>query len=90
MHTLDKLKAKHPTKIDSWYKDPDGYWVELKYGWQFFETHGLHGHTVKEVLDDFRAVTPCECLSCRTHGEQWEDFDIDTGKMVVHHRSAST
>jgi hypothetical protein len=26
------------------------------------------------------------CLECRTKGEQWEDYDIDLGKVVVYLR----
>jgi len=89
MHTLDKLKAKHPDKIEGWYKDMDGYWVDLKYGWQdspSSEVHAVHEPTVKEVVEHFKLVCPCDCLYCQTRGEQWLDFDVDTGKTVVMHR----
>ena len=86
--TLDDLMIRHSNKIASWYKDLDGYWLTLHYGWQaspFSQVHTVHETTVKEVLASFRTVVPCTCLSCRTHGAQWEDYDMDTGEKVIRH-----
>ena len=84
--TLNYLAASHGDKIATWYKDADGYWVDLKYGWQaspFSEVHSLHELTVREIKNSFRDVCPCNCLECRTQGEQWEYYDVDTGKKAI-------
>ena len=48
--TLDKLAAAHPDKIIGWYHDSDGYWVELKTGWQQWGVHTVHEDSVKDTL----------------------------------------
>jgi len=83
MKALEKLAAKNPAIIRDWYRDPDGYWINLHYGWQLWGCHSLHELTVSQALETFKAVEPCDCLECRTDGEQWEDIDLDTGKLRI-------
>ena len=83
MKTLTELLAKHPEKVRRWYKDSDGYWIDLNYGWQWYGVHGVHEWNVKDAVASFREVTMCDCLECRTKGEQWEDYDVETGQHVI-------
>lgn len=87
---LEKLQSRHPEKIRDWYKDSDGYWIDLQYGWQLQGTHTVHEWNVRDALDMFKAVEPCDCLECRTKGEQWEGFDIETGEKIIHHREEAS
>jgi hypothetical protein len=87
--TLDKLAASHGDKIASWYKDSDGYWIDLKYGWQLFGTHTVHELTVKEALASFRGVHPCSCTECKTQGAQFDDYDHDTKTWIVRNREGA-
>ena len=64
MKTLDNLKASHPDKIRDWYKDQDGYWINLMPGWQFWDAHCVHEWSVKDALASFKQVRPCECGEC--------------------------
>jgi len=84
------LVAKHADKFSVWRRDVDGYWLSLHYGWQAAPhtyVHQIHGVTVAEVVADARDVCSCDCLECRTQGEQWEDIDIETGELRVYRRS---
>jgi hypothetical protein len=63
--TLAKLQAKHPDKIAGWYKDSDGYWINLRKGWQWEECHAVHEWNVRDALASFRDVKPCDCGNCR-------------------------
>jgi hypothetical protein len=77
--TLNNLMASHGDKIATWYKDTDGYWVTLKWGWQaspHSEVHTLHESSVAEIKKSFRYVCACDCLQCRTDGKQWVDYDV--------------
>lgn len=84
--TLNTFMIRHGDKIATWYKDSDGYWIKLQYGWQatpFSEVHTLHEQNIAEVMKTFRNVAPCNCLFCRSQGKQWKDYDMDTGKMII-------
>lgn len=62
--TLDKLAERHPDKIEMWYRDSDGYWVELNKGWQLDGCHGVHEDTVADCLSAFKGVDTCDCADC--------------------------
>lgn len=65
MKTIENLIAKHPEKIAGWYKDSDGYWIDLKPGWQWSECHAVHEWNVKDLVESFRQVEPCDCADCK-------------------------
>jgi hypothetical protein len=84
--TISQLVESHGDKIATWYKDSDGYWLTLQYGWQATPhslVHTLHESTVAEIKKSFRNVVPCNCLSCKTFGKFWMDYDMYTDKMVI-------
>ena len=71
--------TKHPTtltaansdpRVDSAYRDSDGVWIELKYGWANLydephgNLHGIHEDTVRDALRKLRGVGPCGCHDC--------------------------
>ena len=62
MKTLDNLKASHPDKIRDWYKDSDGYWINLMPGWQFGEVMGVltevSGRQVFQAKAEIVEATP--------------------------------
>ena len=62
--SMSSLKAKHPDKIRDWYKDSDGYWINLKPGWQFWDAHCVHEWKIRDVFTSFAQVRPCECDEC--------------------------
>lgn len=65
---LASLAAKHPDKVSGFYRDPDGWWLELKSGWQaesHSEVHVVHADTAREIVEDFSSVVPCACVDCR-------------------------
>jgi hypothetical protein len=62
---IEKLVAAHPDKVSGWYKDQDGYWINLKRGWQFWDCHCVHEWNVKDVVRSFRQVAPCSCDECK-------------------------
>lgn len=58
---------KHDPKIQSIYKDDDGWWVEYKPGWQSSNDPGCHGeheNTKREVMELVRNALPCDCVDC--------------------------
>lgn len=65
MGSLNKLAARHPDKVKGWYKDSDGYWIDLNKGWQWQECHAVHEWNMKDVLASFRWVEPCNCEECK-------------------------
>jgi hypothetical protein len=87
--TLSDLAASHGDKIATWYKDSDGYWLTLHYGWQRGGTHAVHELTVREVLASFRDVEPCDCIECKTQGEQFEEYDYDTKTWIIRNRGST-
>jgi hypothetical protein len=63
--TLAAIVARNPDKARGWYRDSDGYWIDLKPGWCFpGPVHACHGTTLKETLSDWRCVEPCDCDDC--------------------------
>ena len=63
--TLAALAKKNPDKVRGWYKDSDGYWVDLKRGWQLWECHSVHEWKVRDLLASFKGVEPCDCDDCK-------------------------
>jgi hypothetical protein len=52
-------------KIESGYKDSDGYWLLCKPGFIGpFGTHELHELTINELLWQFKEIEVCECDEC--------------------------
>lgn len=65
---MNDLVRRNPDKARDWYKDSDGYWLQLKRGWQsepHSYCHGLHTETVQEMVREFRWVAPCDCDQCK-------------------------
>ncbi len=54
-------------RISKEYRDSDGYWIELKGGWQNGADpgcHGIHENTKREAHSYMRNVIPCNCADC--------------------------
>ena len=57
-------------RVDSAYRDSDGVWIELKYGWANLcdepngGLHGIHEDTARDALRKFRGVGMCDCADC--------------------------
>jgi hypothetical protein len=65
LKALDSLQKRNPGKVQDWYQDSDGYWINLKLGWQWFGCHAVHEWTVKDALASFSSVEPCDCPDCK-------------------------
>jgi hypothetical protein len=65
MKALHALQAKHPDKIKGWYKDFDGYWIDLQRGWQWQECHTVHEWRVRDAVAAFKWIEPCSCDDCK-------------------------
>ncbi len=63
--TLTALALKHPDKIEDWSKDSDGYWINLRPGWQWQECHAVHEWNMKDIGASFRQVERCDCKDCK-------------------------
>jgi len=85
--SLRRLQERHPDKIADIYRDSDGLWLNLQYGWQSGGAHCVHEATAREVISAFRSVAACNCRECRTGGAEWEDLDIETGQVRVYRRA---
>lgn len=59
------------------------YFVHLAHGWRYGDAHCFGEDRLTDVRRTLGAVEPCDCLECRTKGEQWEDYDHDTGKWYI-------
>jgi hypothetical protein len=65
--TIEAILAVHGGKVRDWYRDSDGYWFNLKAGWQaspHSEVHSVHEWKVSDLKRSFRAVCPCSCEQC--------------------------
>ena len=54
--------------IQSEYRDSDGYWIELKPGWQNGDDPGTHGiveDSKRAAYDKLSLVKRCSCLECQ-------------------------
>jgi hypothetical protein len=56
----------HPFVSDIWKEGEDGWWVDLKKGYQCDETHSIHQATIKDLAEAFLEVEPCDCDKCRS------------------------
>lgn len=53
------------------YRDSDGYWIELKPGWQNGADPGTHGiveDTKTAAYSTLTMVKPCNCSECQRLG----------------------
>jgi|TARA_Y100000034_G_scaffold88294_1_gene105989 hypothetical protein len=57
--TLDRLVKKDP-RIQSYYFDVDGYWVNLSDGYNWCGCGTIHEDTVKEVLEQVKYIAEGE------------------------------
>lgn len=56
------------TVIQHEYRDSDGYWIELRPGWQNGADPGTHGiveDTKRAAYARLADVEPCSCVECR-------------------------
>ena len=52
-------------KIESEYRDSDGYWINLKRGWIVRgDAHGIVENTKREAYAKLAEVVPCDCPDC--------------------------
>ena len=73
--SLKKLAAKHPDRVqsldveyDEWAgpRSPYSYWMWLNPGWSpDGEVHCIHEPSVREFMEVWRQVGPCDCPQCR-------------------------
>ena len=62
--------ANNDPRVDSAYRDIDGVWIELTYGWANLDDepsgglHFIHEDTVRAALRVFRDIGPCVCPDC--------------------------
>lgn len=69
--TLAQLRAD--PRISSVYRDSDGLWIELRYGWAntydepWGGLHGIHENTLKDALLRWDGIKPCACADCTAH-----------------------
>ena len=58
LKSFDRL-AKDPRIKEIWNEGKDGYWLSLVPGYRIYDgTSGIHGYTVKEVLDQISNIEP--------------------------------
>lgn len=51
------LAAAYPERIEGWYHDEDGWWIDLKDGWMYDgEVHFVHEDTQEECISAFSRV----------------------------------
>ena len=69
-HPTTLAAANNDPRVDSAYRDIDGVWIELTYGWAnlYDEANGglhfIHEDTVRAALGVFRDIGPCVCPDC--------------------------
>ena len=69
-HPTTLAAANNDPRVDSAYRDIDGVWIELKYGWgNFYDEprgglHFIHEDTARDVLRALRGARPCDCPDC--------------------------
>jgi hypothetical protein len=57
-------------RVDYVYRDSDGIWLELNYGWRntydepIGALHGIHEDRVADVLRKLSGIAPCDCEDC--------------------------
>lgn len=61
-------RTGYKQRIAAEWRDEDGYWVELKSGWQ--DTYNPTCHTITEntkaeAHDKAKDSVPCDCRCCR-------------------------
>jgi hypothetical protein len=64
---LEQLKARYADRVASYYRDPDGIWVNLKPNWRIGEhdyVHAIHEMTTREVAIALFYCVPCDCGAC--------------------------
>lgn len=66
--TLVDFAAKHADKITFYDTDDqgEGYWLYLRFGFTCGanECHYIHEFTVKDVLQAYKTIKPCDCDVC--------------------------
>ena len=68
--TATLAAVNNDPRVRSAYRDSDGVWIELKYGWANLcdepngGLHGIHEDTVRDALRKFRGAGPCDCADC--------------------------
>jgi hypothetical protein len=58
--------ARLDPRVETAYRDPDGCWIELHYGWTAEPkgAHGIHERQGRSALVKLRGVVPCSCDEC--------------------------
>ena len=54
----------HPFVSNIWKEGIDGWWIDLKKGYQCDETHSVHEMTIKDLAEAFLEVGKCNCKEC--------------------------
>lgn len=62
-----KIPAKYRNRVNQAFKDDDGYWIYLNYGWYWDDPglHIIHEDTQKEALICLRNTSECNCEICK-------------------------
>ncbi len=54
-----------PRDVTVSYEPPDGYWIDLPFGWVMDDgTHGIVEDTKRQALAKLALATPCKCDVC--------------------------
>lgn len=55
---------RDPRVKSAWSEGEDGYWIELRAGWNWDDCHYLHEYTIAALRRVLRTVKPCACAHC--------------------------
>lgn len=68
-----KEKVKKNPKVQDAYKDSNGVWIELFYGWHTHMMgegyHIIHEDTWMQALRELRTTGVCNCKECKPKEE---------------------
>lgn len=53
---MTKQILKHKA-VENLYKDNDGYWVDLKDGYEWFGCVSIHEYTLKSIWNALKSIT---------------------------------
>ena len=62
------MTTNYKDRISAEWQDIDGYWIELKSGWQDNSNphcHSIREDTKKDAHEKAKGSVPCDCRYCR-------------------------
>jgi hypothetical protein len=67
MNLTEQIRVTRSRAVSREYKDSDGYWIELKPGYQNGSDPGTHSiveDTKGKAVRQLASVIPCNCAEC--------------------------